>query len=255
MLGIISIFAVIALSLLITRIATVALSLTGLSREVARFQARSALSGAGFTTEESEAVVNHPVRRRVIMTLVLVGSAGLVTAVSTVILSFGGGTEDRLLRAAILVVALFGLWLASRSEALDRWLSRMIEKVLRARGFDVRDYSNLLRLSGEYAIGEIFVEADDWVQGHTLDSLRLRAEGIEVLGIERADGGYVGVPEGETQVEAGDTLIVYARSEQIESLDERHRIEGGVEHERGVADRQRERGGGPQSAREAGGDR
>jgi len=33
---------------------------TGLSRESARFQARSALTGGGFTTTESEAVVRHP---------------------------------------------------------------------------------------------------------------------------------------------------------------------------------------------------
>lgn len=241
MIGIISIFAVIAVSLLITRIATVALSLTGLSREVARFQARSALRGAGFTTSESEQVVNHPVRRRIIMTLVLVGSAGLVTAVGTVIISFGGGTQNRLVRGGILVVALFGLWLLSRSDRLDQVLSRAIERVLRSRGFDTRDYSNLLRLSGEYAVGEIFVEQEDWVAGRELRSLELRAEGIEILGIERADGSYVGVPEGGTEVEAGDTLIVYARSEQLEGLDERERIGGADAHAAGKDHRRRER--------------
>lgn len=52
------------LSLLITRFATVALTVTGMTRESARFQARSALTGAGFTTQESEAVVSHPGRWR-----------------------------------------------------------------------------------------------------------------------------------------------------------------------------------------------
>lgn len=80
MVALATVLVVLLVSLLITRVATVALTLTGLSREVARFQARSALSGTGFTTSEAEAVVNDPVRRRIVMALMLVGSAGIVTA-------------------------------------------------------------------------------------------------------------------------------------------------------------------------------
>jgi len=62
--GIVAVLTILALSLVITRVATVALTMTGLSRQVARFQARSALTGTGFTTSEAETVVNHPVRRQ-----------------------------------------------------------------------------------------------------------------------------------------------------------------------------------------------
>ena len=67
MIAIGSLLLVVAISLLVTRVATVMLTATGLSREVARFQARSAFTGAGYTTTESESVVNHPVRRRIVM--------------------------------------------------------------------------------------------------------------------------------------------------------------------------------------------
>lgn len=67
MVAVASIFSVAVISLVITRIATLAFVLTGMSTEAARFQARSALTGTGFTTGESEAVVNHPVRRRIVM--------------------------------------------------------------------------------------------------------------------------------------------------------------------------------------------
>ncbi|NJK33035.1 MAG: potassium transporter TrkA, partial [Deltaproteobacteria bacterium] len=80
MYAIISLLVVVTLSLIITRIATIALMHTGLSRPVSQFQARSAFTGAGFTTQETEHVVNHPVRRRIIRTLMLLGNAGLVTA-------------------------------------------------------------------------------------------------------------------------------------------------------------------------------
>lgn len=76
------------LSLLITRVATIALTVTGMARPSARFQARSALTGVGFTTTESESVVVHPTRRRIIMALMLVGNAGLVTALAGMLAGF-----------------------------------------------------------------------------------------------------------------------------------------------------------------------
>ena len=88
MLSIISLLVVLTLSILVTRIATVALTYTGLSRESARFQARSAFTGVGFTTNESEKVVNHPLRRKILMLLMLLGNAGVITAVSSLIVSF-----------------------------------------------------------------------------------------------------------------------------------------------------------------------
>ena len=54
---------VLSLSLFVTQLATIALTYTGLSLEAARFQARSAFTGTGFTTSEAENVVDHPVRR------------------------------------------------------------------------------------------------------------------------------------------------------------------------------------------------
>ncbi len=54
MVALATVLVVVLVSLLIARIATVTLVLTGLSHEAARFQARSALSGTGFTTGEAE---------------------------------------------------------------------------------------------------------------------------------------------------------------------------------------------------------
>ena len=66
MYALISLLIVIVVSIIIVRIGAVALEMTGLSRELATFQAQSAFSGVGFTTSESEHVVSHPVRRKII---------------------------------------------------------------------------------------------------------------------------------------------------------------------------------------------
>ena len=246
MLALILVLIVVLLSLLITRGATILLMATGMSKESARFQARSALSGVGFTTSEAEAVVNHPIRRRVILTLMLLGSAGLIAVVASLILSFGGADSGtRAVRGFVLVAGLFLLWLAARSSWVDRRLSALIVRVLRARGLDVRDYVGLLDLSGDYAVCELFVEPGHWVAERTLGELRLREEGVAVLGIHRADGGYVGVPVGETEIEPQDTLVLYGDAGHLQELEGRGKgEEGDAAHVRARAANQQTAGGG-----------
>jgi hypothetical protein len=230
---------VVLVSLLVTRVATVILVLTGLSRESARFQARSALAGVGFTTAEAESVVTHPVRRRVIATLMLLGSAGLVTAVATLVLSFGEVEgHERLGRLVALVAGLVVLLLVARSEWIDRRLTRTIEWALRRwTDLDVRDYENLLHLSAGYTVSELEVRDGDWVARRTLGELHLRDEGVGVLGVHRCDGVYVGTPRGDTPVHAQDRLVVYGRTERLRELDARRAgPEGEAAHERAVAE-------------------
>src|ERR1041385_8484169 len=89
-----SLLLIVALSVLVIRIATLVLTATGMAPHHARFQARSAFTGAGFTTSESEAVVNHPIRRRVIGNLMLLGNVGLVGVAGTLIVGFGGTSAN-----------------------------------------------------------------------------------------------------------------------------------------------------------------
>ncbi|MBM3963644.1 MAG: hypothetical protein FJ308_01045 [Planctomycetes bacterium] len=74
-------------SLLAVRVATTALTMTGLSYDTASFQSYSTFFGVGFTTKEAELVVNHPVRRRIIRDLILVGNIGLTGALATTVAS------------------------------------------------------------------------------------------------------------------------------------------------------------------------
>lgn len=225
MLGALTVVLVVSLSVLITRVATVALTLTGLSRETARFQARSALSGAGFTTSESEQIVNHPVRRRIIMTLMLMGSAGVVTVIATAAVSFSGidsGVE--LGQSALTLIVGLGLLLwASTSKAVDKALQPIIHRLLRRyTDIDTRDYARLLHVAGDYSVTEMVVEQSDWMSDRDLAELRLSDEGVLVLGIQRADdGAYVGAPKGWTTVHANDVLILYGEGERLAELDER----------------------------------
>lgn len=239
---IITLLLVLAFSILVTRIATVALTHSGLSRESAKFQARSAFTGVGFTTSESEKVVNHPIRRRILLLLMLLGNAGVVTSVSTLILSFidldGPGTL--VWRIVLLVTGLVVLYSLAASRWVDRHLSNLISKALkRYTRLRVHDFAKLLHLAGDYQITELQVTSNDWLSDRPLKDLGLRSEGVLVLGITRADGSYVGAPDGDTEVRDGDVLILYGRAQVISELDQReHGFVGNIAHARQVSEQE-----------------
>ena len=241
--GIVAFLTLLGLLLVITRLATTALSLTGLSYEAASFQARSAFTGTGFTTKEAERVVDHPVRRRIIMMLMVARSAGFVSIVISLILSFAGtGSEtDRLFRILWLAGGVVVLWFLARSRWVGTYLSRLIDWALRRwTNLDTRDYVSLLKLSGDYKVSELRIKADDWLAGKQLQECRLNKEGITILGMYREDGTYLGVPTGDTKVYAGDTLILYGRTGALRDLDTRRDDESGQKaHEQAVGEQQK----------------
>lgn len=248
MLGIIGIIAsltVLGLSLLITRIATTALTLTGMSREAAKFQARSAFTGTGFTTAEAEKVVNHPVRRKIIMSLMIARSAGLISIIISLILSFGTNGEDeftRLFRLGWLFAGIIFLWLIARSKHAELWLGRLIKKALnRWTDLETSDFTELLKLTGDYSVREMQVGEDDWLADKKLEECRLRDEGVQVIGIYRSDGGYVGAPMGDTKIHADDNLILYGREKTLNNLDERKAgVKGEAEHKEAAREQRKE---------------
>jgi hypothetical protein len=229
MIAIVSLLLVITLSVLVTRIASIALTLTGLSRESARFQARSAFTGVGFTTEEAETVVSHPVRRKVILLLMLLGSAGIVTAVTSLLLSFvQPAASGTLLRVGVLGGGIVVLWLGAQSRFVDRQLSRIVTWALRKyTRLEVKDYARLMDLGRGYGVSECGVVADDWLSERSLRDLSLTEEGILVLGIRRKNGTYLGAPTGDVRIRAEDTLVLYGRSEKLQNLSARKKGPGG----------------------------
>lgn len=238
MYAVVLLIVVATLSLLISRIAAVILTSTGMAEDAARFQARSALSGVGFTTTEAEGVVRHPVRRRIIMALMLIGNAGLVTAIAALLAGFlGAGGRAATVRGALLVGGLAFLYALAQSPWVDRHLSRVIERILsRFTDLDVRDYAQLLHVTGDYSVHELSVGEDDWIAERALGELRLTDEGIVVFGVIRHDGTYLGVPTRDTMLLAGDTVLVYGHDDAIGALADRRRGSAGDEsHSRGVA--------------------
>jgi hypothetical protein len=221
MAAVVSLIVVVTLGLLITRVATVALTMTGMSLDHARFQARSAFTGTGFTTSEAEAIVTHPARRRIVMTLMLLSGAGAVSVLGALVLSFAGveSPTGGLERAALIVAGLAALLWLARSQVVDRALRRVIEPLLRRfTDLDVRDYAALLHLRGQWRVAQVPVGEDDWIAARPLVELRLPEEGVAVLGVERAEGVWIGAPRDDLHLAVGDVVLLYGRQPILEDI-------------------------------------
>ena len=234
----ITLIIILILSFLITRIATIALTHTGLSRATAKFQARSAFTGVGFTTNESEKVVNNPVRRRILLILMILGNAGIVTGISTLIISFTGIENSRSawMKLAILVSFIIILWIVANSKWVEIKLANLISRFLKKyTRLDVNDYASLLNLGGDFRISEIAVEENHWLLGKKIKESKLRDEGIIILAITRMDGTFLGAPQASTEIHQQDSIIVYGRATSLDNL--QNRIEGRmgqIEHKKSV---------------------
>jgi len=220
------------ISLIIIRVGTMALMLTGLSRESARFQAHSAFTGVGFTTDESESIVGHPVRRHLTMGLMMLGNIGMATVIATLTATLLSESTSQYWGQSLFLLALGGsfLWILFKSSWIEQQLNRPIAFALRQfTHLDVRDYVSLLELSSGFAVTELLVEPQDWIASKTLVELGLAREGVLILGIRRQSGSYLGAPSSANRIEAGDTLVVYGPHQRLEDLDSRHQGPAGDE--------------------------
>lgn len=220
MTGILSFLVILSLSAIITKIAALALMHTGLEKDIARFQARSAFTGVGYTTSEAENMLNHPTRRHIIMLLMLLGNAGFVTAISTLVLGFVGDQNGPLLlKLGFLFGGVFMLWAASKTRVADKAIGKAVafflEKFSNVR---VKDYATLLKILEEFEIREINTKGNDWLCGKSLKELKLDKEGVSVLGIEKKDGRYIGAPVSAAEIDSGDTVVIYGKTDVLDDL-------------------------------------
>jgi len=157
MAGALTLLLLLAGSLTIVRSAGVALRLTGLPQDVARFQAISALTGAGYTTSESETAVRHPVRRRILMLLMLTGHLGVVTLASTVILAvtLADGVAGTFGQIVALILSVGLVYLLAASETLDCLMCSLIERAMLRWGWIQEQLENVFYV---HSNGQVLAE-------------------------------------------------------------------------------------------------
>lgn len=203
--------------------------MTGLSRDVAEFQAMSCFFGVGFTTTESEMIMGNPTRRRIASHLIIAGNIGLTGALTTVIITLlqndpagldsmipfegSGGFLFKIgliLVGVLLIVGIFKLGIVKR--LLESTIKASLEKF---QGVRTIDYETVLRSSDGYAVMQVEIEKGHPMIGRTLAGVMLGSKGVLVLGIKRATGEHIGAPHSTTNIIEGDVMTVYGQEDSI----------------------------------------
>ena len=201
---------VILISALIIKVGAILLRMTGIDRDTAGFQALSAFSGTGFTTSEAENIVNHPKRRRVVKALMILGNAGIVTALAMLFISLQDSTVTNALAkfGAIGLVALIVLSFPL-SRGLDTILENFIMKRLsKSTHFSMGTFSEIMRFARGYGIAELIVSESDRLAGKTLAESGLTSSDILVLAIRRGHG-MIPTPKASDTIKPEDKLVCF----------------------------------------------
>ena len=206
------------ISFLFVRGASIALMMTGLDKNKARFQALSAFSGTGFTTKESESIVNHPQRRKIVRWLMIMGNAGIVTVIvagtSSMVTSEGYQLPMNML---ILIVGLLLIYRLAKFRGFTRKWEHFIEKkLIKSPAFEESATEDLLHFLEGYGLVKKIVHGESSLSGKSLTKSKLNEKGILVLGIER-NKVWIPTPKSSEVIKKGDYLVVYGPLEILKS--------------------------------------
>lgn len=214
-------FVIVFVSLVIVRAGAIALQKTGLSADISSFQSQSAFMGVGFTTKEAETVVSHPVRRRIIRVMMLLGFASAASGLGTLVVTFARPEDDLTPHEKLfyLVVGIGSIWLLWKISAVERLLNAVIAHALkRATNLHILDYEELLEVGKGYTVAHLTVEPGSWLADRTLHDLELASEGVLVLSITRSSGTTLGTPHSRTRLLVGDRILCYGLEDVISHL-------------------------------------
>ena len=172
---------------LIVEIAAIALKLTGLDIHTARFQALSAITGTGFTSRETESLMKHRQRRRVIMVLMVLGSICFLGMFSSFLISMR--QEFHVVHLFLLLFLIGFLLLMVRNRRFVALFHRHVENQLKRYKYPHKPLS----------------ETD------------FKDKGFIVLAIERA-GEILGVPRASDVILPGGILVIFGRRRGLKAL-------------------------------------
>jgi hypothetical protein len=210
---------IIIISILIVKIASVALNLTGLDRKRAFFQSLSAFTGTGFTTQDSELIVSNDTRRKIIMVLMILGNAGLISVITTLVLSFRGeGLTPTLINITIILLAVLVLVVIFSNKRIGTVLTKQIKVgLVKSPTFTKRPVTEILRLAAGFGIAEITLNEDCVDIGKTLSKSSFRERDILILAIERGKK-VIPTPHASEDLHVNDTIICYGKLDNIAKI-------------------------------------
>lgn len=199
---------------LVIEISVTLMKLTGLKGTVARFQVISMLTGTGFTTDESKSIIDHPIRRKISMFLILFGAFSLAVIISSISTLL---TDDlRLMELSIIIGILLVLTILVKVPFLNNRLSNKMKSEM-YNHYELWEHpiEEVLFLEDEDVVMEIDIYEDsELIDVKAFDAISDGAD-INILFIE---SGEVKIRKElyEYKIKLGDNLFLYGNKKEIE---------------------------------------
>ena len=212
---------IILVYLTISELFTILFRFTGLPEEKARFQVTSLLTGAGYTTRESELFVSSRSRRRLARVTMLFGYVFNITIVSSIInvfLSFKESQlKDFLFGFLIPIVIFIAIVILVHIPGFRSWSQRVLEKLAgKVLRVDATNYALIIDYIDENTISQVKLNQvpREFIGKSLAETALMTEHNILVLLIERP--GRKAVPaNARTVFTNGDKLTVFGRYDAI----------------------------------------
>jgi len=219
LIAIIPLIVIVLVSAIVVRISAVMLKMTGMDEKTARFQALSAFTGTGFTTRDSERVVANEKRRKIITVLMILGNAGIVSVITTLVLYvFKSGEGSPSLKLLVIVFALLVIYLLISNRAITRRVNRIIEnKIVDSKILEKKPIEEIVDLPKGYGIFELNVKEGLKEAGLSLGEAGFRNKDIMVLSIEKRDR-TISSPKANDIIEKGDKILCYGHGKSVKEV-------------------------------------
>lgn len=223
-LAVILILSFIMVYLVIIRIFTILLRITGLTNEKAKFQAISLLTSCGFTTSESEIIANDRARRKIAIAAMVTGygfSVIIVSLIFNLLISLNQAQTSSTLKVIIIAAAVFvGLIILFQLPFIKKGNERLIAKIA-LKIIQRKQYENTITILDSYgkdAICEVMINnLPEILEDKKLFEVRLRdTYRLNVLMIKRRNK-VVDITK-DTIVQYHDVIVVFGPYQNIKDL-------------------------------------
>lgn len=210
--------------IMISDIITILFRLTGMTEERARFQVISLLTNSGFTTQESEAVVNLKIRRRLAKGTMLFGYSFTVTILSTTVNVFMTMSDSELSTVIVLfpvlLIILCIFYYLRRSTFLkskfDKWIETIGYRIM--FGKDANQVI-LVEEYGSMVVAHIYLHTvPEILRDTTLaDSGIMSVHKLMIMMVKSPDKDAMQA-NGTTVLQPKDTIIVLGKRSTIREI-------------------------------------
>lgn len=210
----VSLLIFVVLFLIVWEVLTIIFSITGMEQHKARFQVLVMLTAIGYSSKESESIIQHPIRRKIAMFCMLYAYINNL-CILMILINMQKSSFDLVIICLTLLLMLILIIIIRNIQIIE---SKIKYWFMKTQLFSTNK-SNIYRLlskNNKYGLYNIYVGDKFKFINQTLECSPLKSMGIQVLNIDKGHKVEF-APTADYKIELGDCLLVYCNMNKIKN--------------------------------------